>query len=225
MEDIDLELLEGEEILWKKVKSKNLIEKPVYNLLLGLIFIAFVSLGGNFLINFIFFPTLISILSMVLFPLGVLTIIGIVFIRPLILRLSKISRDLGLTFKELQHYQEIEIISNKRLIKKSYDAFEIDYSQNPITDLNGYQLSKDLVYIDLSAINTVLVEKIDEGWQIGFKFKGKDDYLVPLLFFVPLKEFSIFISILKENIPLKTKRHLNNDLIGYYKNDIDEIKE
>ena len=108
------------------------------------------------------------------------------------------------------------MISNKRLIQKSYNAFKIDYSENPISDLENYEIYRDMVFINLSAIKVVIAEKLETYYQIGFKFSIKDDNLIPLLFSVPINLFPSFIDELTEKIPLKNKKRRDNFIVNYF---------
>ena len=64
-----------------------------------------------------------------------------------------------LSLKKVREYEEISLITNKRLIQKSYNAFEIDYSKNPISNLNDFEIYRDTIFITLQAIKVVVVEK------------------------------------------------------------------
>ena len=151
-----------------------------------------------------------------IFPIIVTITCGIVIILPGIKKLNQITNNLQVTPKDLRYYEEISVISNKRLIQKSYNAFKIDYSKNPIRDLENYEIYRDMVFINLKAVKVVIAEKFETFYQIGFKFSIKDDNLIPLLFTISINLFPSFIDDLTDKIPLKHKKRKDNYIVNYF---------
>ena len=151
-----------------------------------------------------------------IFPIIVTVTCGIGIVLPGIKKLNQITKNLQVTPKDLRNYEEVSAISNKRLIQKSYNAFKIDYSENPISDLENHEIYRDMVFINLKSIKVVIAEKLETSFQIGFKFSIKDDNLIPLLFSVPLNLFPSFIDELTEKIPLKQKKRKDNYIVNYF---------
>ena len=149
-------------------------------------------------------------------PIIVSVTCGIGIILPGIKKLNQITKNLHVNPKDLRYYEEISVISNKRLIQKSYNAFQIDYTENPISDLENHEIYRDMVFINLKAIKVVIAEKLEASYQIGFKFSIEDDNLIPLLFTVPLNLFPGFIDELTEKIPLRRKKRKDNYIINYF---------
>ncbi|MFX1239517.1 MAG: hypothetical protein ACFFAS_13350 [Promethearchaeota archaeon] len=218
MEKSDFGLLEGEEILWKNIKQKDLVRESFIEILIGIILIALISIGGNILFYMFFSNTFDALIPLIVFPIGISIIFSKLLIYPGMQKYLEISKNLGLKYKELRYYNEKTLVTNKRIIRKSYDAYKIDYSQNPISDLDSFKLYKDLVYINLTSIGVVYTEFAGEEWQIGFKFNEAEKEFVPLLLLVPSDKYVGLIDVLEKHIPLKRKNHMSNDTIIFYKN-------
>jgi hypothetical protein len=218
MEEIEKLLLEGEEISWKHVETINLLFEPLIEIVIGFALIISLSLIFNYityLMKFEEINMLFALLYLVI-PIVVTFTCGIGIILPAIKKLNQITKNLQVNPKDLRHYKEISVISNKRLIQKSYNAFKIDYSENPISDLENHEIYRDMVFINLNAIKVVIAEKLETSFQIGFKFSIEDDNLIPLLFSVPLNLFPSFIDELTERIPLKHKKRKDNYIVNYF---------
>ncbi len=218
MEEIETLLLEGEEISWIFIETKNLLFEPLLEIVVGFALIISLSLIFNYityLMRFEEINVLFALLYLII-PIIVTVTCGIGIILPGIKKLNQITKNLQVSLKDLRYYEEISVVSNKRLIQKSYNAFKIDYSKNPISDLENHEIYRDMVFINLKAIKVVIAEKLETSYQIGFKFSIKDDNLIPLLFSVPLNLFPSFIDELTEKIPLKHKKRKDNYIVNYF---------
>jgi hypothetical protein len=218
MEEIEKLLLEGEEISWKHVETRNLLFEPLLEIVIGIALIISLSLIFNYITYLMRFEEINALFALLylIVPTIVTISCGIGIILPGIKKLNQITNNLQINPKDLRYYEEISVISNKRLIQKSYNAFKIDYSENPIIDLENHEIYRDMVFINLKAIKVVIAEKLETSYQIGFKFSIKDDNLVPLLFSVPLNLFPSFIDELTEKIPLKHKKRRDNFIVNYF---------
>jgi hypothetical protein len=218
MEEINKHFLEGEEISWKHVEIKNLLFEPILEVGIGVVLIIALSIIFNYITFLMKFEEIHMLFSLMYFiiPIVVAFVCGIGVVLPGIKKLNQITKNLQCNPKSLRNYEEVSVISNKRLIQKSYNAFKIDYSDNPISDLENYEIYRDMVFINLSAIKVVIAEKLETSYHIGFKFSIKDDNLIPLLFNVPINLFPRFIDELTEKIPLKHKKRQNNYIVNYF---------
>lgn len=221
LEEIKKYLLNGEEISWKNVEIQNLLFNPIIEIGVGIALIVSLSLLFNYITYLMKFEeiNMFFVLLYFLAPIAVLISFGIVVILPAIKKLNKIMSDLQENFKNLKRYEEITVITGKRLIQKSYNVFEIDYSQNPITDLENFEIIRDLVFINLEAIKVVIAEKLEFSYQVGFKFNLEDDNYVPIFLNIPFNKFDGFMEELIEKIPLKRKKRQDNYIINYFKNE------
>ena len=130
----------------------------------------------------------------------------------------EITSNLHLKANKIRKYEEISVITNKRLIQKSYNIFKIDYLNNPISDLDSFKINRDMVFVDLESIQVVSTEQMEIIYQVGFKFNDDDKNFIPLLFTFPINKFHDFINILSDNIPLNRKVRKSNNIINYYRN-------
>ena len=218
MEELENYLLDDEEILWSHREMMNLIQLPTLEIIIGTSLSGGLSLSLNFIIYVFFAKNIILLLSLIILPIVIVIIFGLSLIMPGIRQYIQITENLHLNTKDLRKYEGISIITNKRLIQKSYNAFEIDYLQNPINDLENFKIYRDMVFVNLESIQVVSAEEMEYFFQVGFKFKEDDTNFMPLLFSIPRDRFSEFLSILKENIPLQRKIRISNYIINYYKN-------
>ena len=218
MEEIEKHLLEGEEISWKHVEIKNLLFEPLLEIVIGIALIVVLSIIFNYVTYLMRFEEIHLLFSLLYFivPIVVAVTFGIGIILPGFQKLIQITSNLRLSPKKIRQYEEISLITNKRLIQKSYNAFEIDYSKNPINDLNNFEIYRDMIFVNLHAIKVVIVENVETSYQIGFRFNLKDDNLLPVLFSVPINKFPGFIDELTEKIPLKKKKRKDNYIVNYF---------
>ncbi|MFX1381466.1 MAG: hypothetical protein ACFFBP_03410 [Promethearchaeota archaeon] len=218
MEEIERYLLEEEKILWKYVETKNLLKIPILKIVIGIILTISLSILFNLLYYILIQDPIAVLISILSLSIASFVIFGIFLIIPGILKYLKIMDNLKTTSKNLMKYSEISIITDKRLIQKSYNVFEIDYVKNPITNLEDFEINRDIVFVNLPSIHVVSIEALESFYQVAFKNRDDDEQYIPLLFTIPLENISEFINILEEEIPLKRKKRLGNYLINYYKN-------
>ena len=218
MEEIEKHLLEGEEISWKHVEIRNLLFEPLLEIVIGIALIVALSIIFNYVTYLMRFEEIHLLFSLLYFivPIIVAVTCGIGIILPGFQKLIQITSNLRSNPKKIRQYEEISLITNKRLIQKSYNAFEIDYSKNPINDLNNFEIYRDMIFVNLHAIKVVIVENVETSYQIGFRFNLKDDNLLPVLFSVPINKFPGFIDELTEKIPLKNKKRTDNYIVNYF---------
>ena len=218
LEEIEKHLLEGEEISWKHVEIRNLLFEPLLEIVIGIALIVALSIIFNYVTYLMRFEEIHLLFSLLYFivPIIVAVTCGIGIILPGFQKLIQITSNLRSSPKKIRQYREISLITNQRLIQKSYNAFEIDYSKNPINDLNNFEIYRDMIFVNLHAIKVVIVENIESSYQIGFRFNLKDDNLLPVLFSVPINKFPGFIDELTEKIPLKNKKRKDNYIVNYF---------
>ena len=218
LEEIEKHLLEGEEISWKHVEIRNLLFEPLLEIVIGIALIVALSIIFNYVTYLMRFEEIHLLFSLLYFivPIIVAVTCGIGIILPGFQKLIQITSNLRSNPKKIRQYEEISLITNKRLIQKSYNAFEIDYSKNPINDLNNFEIYRDMIFVNLHAIKVVIVENIETSYHIGFRFNLKDDNLLPVLFSVPINKFPGFIDELTEKIPLKNKKRKDNYIVNYF---------
>lgn len=218
LEEIEKLLLEGEEISWKHVETKNLLFDPLLEIGIGFTLIIALSIIFNYITYLMKFEEIHILFSLMYFivPIVVALTCGIVVVLPGIKKLIRITANLHLSLKKIREYEEISLITNKRLIQKSHSAFEIDYSKNPIGNLDDFEIYRDIIFINLQAIKVVVVENLETSCQIGFRFSLNDDNLIPILLSVPFNKFPGFIEELTEKIPLKKKKRKDNYIVNYF---------
>ncbi len=211
-------MLEGEEISWKHVEIRNLLFEPLLEIVIGIALIVALSIIFNYVTYLMRFEEIHLLFSLLYFivPIIVAVTCGIGILLPGFQKLIQITSNLHSSPKKIRQYEEISLITNKRLIQKSYNAFEIDYSKNPINDLNNFEIYRDMIFVNLHAIKVVIVENVETSYQIGFRFNLKDDNLLPVLFSVPINKFPGFIAELTEKIPLKNKKRKDNYIVNYF---------
>jgi hypothetical protein len=218
LEEITKHLLEDEEISWKHVEIKNLLLEPLLEVGIGVILMIVLSIIFNyitFLMKFEEIHLLFSLMYLII-PIIVAFTCGIGIVLPGIKKINQITTNLHLNPKKVRKYEDISLITNKRLIQKSYNAYKIDYSKNPIIALDDFEIYRDMIFINLHAIKVVIVENVETSYQIGFKFSLKEDNLIPVLFSVPTNKFPAFIDELTEKIPLKRKKRADNYIVNYF---------
>jgi len=210
-------LLDNEIILWKHMEIKNLLKIPLLETIIGIALTGMFSILFNVILYLLLNETFILILSLLILPIVIFIIFGFSLIIPGVKKYLEITNNLKLPSKRIMKYKEITAITNKRLIQKSYDIFEIDFKKNPITSLSNMEINRDLVFVDLQSINLVSIEELEEYHKIAFKFNKDDKNYLPLLLTIPNKDFPEFINILKKEIPLTKKKRAGNFIIDYYK--------
>ncbi len=216
MKGIEEFLLKDEEILWTFTEIKNIVKIPILEVLIGIILSTILSIVFNMLFYMFFQETLALIISLILFPLISFIIFAITLIIPGIKKYYEIINNLKTTLNKAIRYKEIIVITNKRIMQKSYNVFNIDYIKNPITNYNDLLINRDLVLVNLTSIHVVSTEELEESYQVAFKFTKNDKNYLPMLFEIPKDQFPEFIYILKKEIPLSKKTRIHNFLIDYY---------
>ncbi|MFX1276582.1 MAG: hypothetical protein ACFFAT_16270, partial [Promethearchaeota archaeon] len=194
MEEIERYLLEEEKILWKYVETKNLLKIPILKIVIGIILTISLSILFNLLYYILIQDPIAVLISILSLSIASFVIFGIFLIIPGILKYLKIMDNLKTTSKNLMKYSEISIITDKRLIQKSYNVFEIDYVKNPITNLEDFEINRDIVFVNLPSIHVVSIEALESFYQVAFKNRDDDEQYIPLLFTIPLENISEFIN-------------------------------
>ena len=115
-------------------------------------------------------------------------------------------------YKDVENYFEINLITNKRIIEKSYPTFE-----DIIYNWNEFDLSPEFVYYhedicfgDVKVINEIYV---DIDWEILFSFPTKD---LEKYFYIIFFELNSFLEY--KNI-IEIMKNLLSSLVEIKKND------
>ncbi|MFX0135009.1 MAG: hypothetical protein ACFFDN_15315 [Candidatus Hodarchaeota archaeon] len=150
MEKIETLLEEDEKILWKRSSNRNLLA-----------FIPF-GIGGAIIVNIVFaftgyliYDTLESVFFLGCWIVFVIIFDGYCFIWFMIHAYSNMKKHLQLTSKELKNYEEYEVITNMRYIRRNYflnfDKNFLSYSKRSIERIN------DITFLDLNRIQEIWV--------------------------------------------------------------------
>jgi len=217
MREIQAFLLEDEKILWRHVEIKNLLKLPLLEVLIGITLACLLSIFFNVIFYLLLQETLILFLSLIIFPITKFMIFGISLIIPGIKKYLEILNNLKIPPKMAMKYKEISFLTNKRLIQKSYNIFEIDFQQNPLTNLDDIEINRDLIFVNLSKIKLVSTEELDDHYEIAFKFNENDKNYIPLLLTIPNKGLPELLNILKHEISLTEKKRIGNYIVNFYK--------
>ena len=167
MEEIKSYLLNGEEIIWQNIETlkDNAIRRYSGLLIFSIIAVLLpVFLGLIPVINTIITP----IITIIIVPVGIFMIVLII----IMFLFEKLTKDKAqLTWKDLQNYEMILSLSNKRLIQRDLGIVSFNlknYTKNEITRM------KDFLFIKLDLIKCI---EFDE-----FKHKNRSDYYSTIYF-------------------------------------------
>ncbi|MFX0073218.1 MAG: hypothetical protein ACFFAO_19235 [Candidatus Hermodarchaeota archaeon] len=119
-----------------------------------------------------------------------------------------------LTIKELEKYEDIYILTNKRWIQKNLDFnFKFDISKYPKKVLKRH---RDIISVNLDSIKMITIDVTNIGFYVDEEDFNKP---VPTYLGVELfKEFDKVMKLLKELIPLELKEDKYGDLYLQRKN-------
>ncbi|MFX1316251.1 MAG: hypothetical protein ACFE9T_10335 [Promethearchaeota archaeon] len=165
MKSIRKYLQEGEIILWYRYKVKNWYSSRGLLLLGYFIFLILAILG--FIVTLNLFQSL-YVPSIIISSLIIVTVVFIIF---LITDFKKL-RKKQLTRTELKNYEQFEILTNKRYIRKNYiwnsKKSLLEYSKEDL------EQTKDIVFLNLNCVEGIMVHY---GKEIIFFLIGDDiDY-------------------------------------------------
>ncbi len=165
MKSIRKYLQEGEMILWYRYKVKNWYSSRGFLLLGYFIFLILTILG--FIVTLNSFQSL-YVPSIVISSLIVVTVVFIIF---LITDFKKL-RGKQLTRTELKNYEQFEILTDKRYIRKNYiwnsKKSLLEYSKEDL------EKTKDIVFLNLNCVEGIMIHY---GKEIIFFLIGDDiDY-------------------------------------------------
>ncbi|MFX1241832.1 MAG: hypothetical protein ACFFA7_11350 [Promethearchaeota archaeon] len=206
MQSITKYLEDGEKILFQRSLINPVNIKNTQGIMI-MAFISLVVLSSSLISLVIFwqFFAIFIILIGLLFP-----IFGLVTLA-LYLPYHRYMKILNLKFKQIKHYEDLHILTNKRWIQKSLDVLSI----NKPTFFLPISLYDDIVMIDFTRIQTFFAQRRDSYKNYYFGFDLKFPYGQGL--FVPYEIFPEFIEILKQVIPIKREVHDKHGLIYYYR--------
>jgi hypothetical protein len=206
MQSVNKYLEDDEKILFQR----SLINPVNIKSIRGIMIMAFISLFilGSSLISMVIFWQIIGVFILllgILFP-----IFGLVTFA-LYLPYHKYMKILNLKFRQIKHYEDLHILTNKRWIQKSLDVLSI----NAPTFFLPISLYDDVVIIDFAQIQNFFAQRRDSYKNYFFGFDLKFPYGQGL--FVPYNIFPEFIETLKQVIPIKREVHDKHGLIYYYR--------
>jgi len=205
MEVIERLLEKDEKILWKKSKIRNLMK--IYQVIIA------ITIVSSFFI-FILYPCIaivaftynIDFISFLIFflisEISILLGISWIFIKDRI----KMIRILQKTIDELKSYEEIDIITNKRIIQKNYIWADTLKKNLPEFAASSVKIKTDLIFLNIDAIEVIIVDLKNK--EIGFMINEiKDNYIIYFDFFkrrgFDPNEMFYALKILKEILPLR----------------------
>ncbi len=179
MSEINDVLNLNEEVLWKRIKVKNLVlTYPVY------IIIAFITI---FLIFSFIYPGIIAFTNNLIFFGNILIIAGIALEILLIFSMIFIFRKhhswyrktTEVSNKELKEYKGIYAISNQRIIIK--DLRDLRSIKNYVekNSISNIEFEKDYIFLYLKNIEVILLKK--DYHQIRFLLDKTE--ITPLIYF------------------------------------------
>ncbi|TFG22802.1 MAG: hypothetical protein EU529_09355 [Promethearchaeota archaeon] len=214
MEEIEKILQDGEKILWKRTNIRNLLK--IYPIIIGIVVVSTLLIFGliytsivAFSVNNLLVAYILLFLFLILESVLILsvTLISIKYRRKWIKRFQK-------TSEELKNYIEIDIITNKRIIKKSIIEIErleshVKHFKNLSDFLKIIDIIDDIVFLNLDYIEEVII-MVDIKRIIFIVEDYNDDQLFYIDFFKFKNEFK------KSNIN-KTLNAIN-DTINILKN-------
>ena len=148
MEEINMLLLEGEKILWHRNETENLVyfvRNIIIFIIISLIFLPF--LRWIFHIEEIFITVILTI--------GVLLIDGLLSGLAVYNYVKRRNR-LHLGYKQLKNYEQFDIITNKRYIRRHYYLnYKVDISRYLFEQF--IEKIDDVVFLNLENIKGVIV--------------------------------------------------------------------
>ncbi len=217
MEEIEKVLQNGEKILWKRTNIHNLLK--IYPIIIGIVVVSTLLIFGllytsiiAFSVNNLLVAYLLLSLFLILEIVLVLSVtwISIKYRRKWIKRFQK-------TSEELKNYIEIDIITNKRIIKKS--MIEIERLEKYVKSFKNFSdflkiidIKDDIVFLNLDYIEEVII-MVDIKRIVFIMEDYNDDQLFYIDFFKFKNEFkksninktlnaiNDTINILKEILP------------------------
>jgi len=116
MEKIETILEKDEKILWKRSKIKNLLSYIPFGIGIAIISNLVCAFAG-----YLLYDSFESVFLLVCWIVFVIIFDGYCFIWFMIHAYSNMKKRLQLTSKELMNYEEFEVITNKRYIRRNYD--------------------------------------------------------------------------------------------------------
>jgi len=190
-------LEKDEEILWIRKQKKNLLSIISFGIKVGIISFFFCLI-----------LILITIFSEMILAIIIITIIFMIIIGWLIWyvnhHINRMKKILELSSKELRQYDFIEIITNKRYIRKSYFfSYFKDLSKYP---KNLIEQTGDIIFLNLDSIEKIIIEY--KYRRIGLFLKGyKPKFFNDTDFFIEFidDEFDELIKLLKNTLTLERK--------------------
>ncbi len=217
MEEIEKVLQNGEKILWKRTNIRNLLK--IYPIIIGVVVVSTLLIFGllytsivAFSVNNLLAAYFLISLFLILQSCSILLVIwiSIKYRRKWIKRFQK-------TSEELKNYIEIDIITNKRIIKKSMIEIErleeyVKYFKNLSDFLKIIDIKDDIVFLNLDYIEEVII-MVDIKRIVFIVEDYNDDQLFYIDFFKFKNEFkksninktlnaiNDTINILKEILP------------------------
>jgi len=161
VEEFNENLLKDEKILWCTKKTVNLVNfirlgvfLIMFFIILYKLFFYYYMIQGNFFSLMFLIPTL---------TLGTLTVSLI-----LLKEYKKLSKLLGLSYKQLKYYNYYNILTNKRYIRKNFKLnHKTDFSVYPVDVVEIINYTIFLNYEKIERVVLNLNRKI-----IDFKIKG-----------------------------------------------------
>ena len=179
MSEINDILQPNEEILWKRIKVKNLVLiYPAY------IIIAFVTI---FIIWGLLYPGIVALTQNMIFLGNSMLITGIVleafliFSEVFVIRKfhNRYRKTLKVSNEELKEYKVIDVLSNQRIIIKDIRGQRSMKKCVEENSISGIEFDRDYLFLSLKKVEAILFRKTCH--QIGFLLDKIED--IPLVYF------------------------------------------
>ncbi|MFX1316254.1 MAG: hypothetical protein ACFE9T_10350 [Promethearchaeota archaeon] len=207
MEEIKLNLLDSEKILWQRSKTVNLLRFIKWTVLFMIIFPLLIC--GIFISIFIVLGDIIGIiLAISIIIIGELLIIGYT-----IKDYKKKRNSLHLTSQQLKNYKFYDILTNKRYIRRNY---HLNFSKN--LNFHAYP-SKALtitddfdIILNLDFVTKVILDIIYKDIHLVVESKN-NKYASDVYIEYSEEEFDDLINILTKVLSLEEKDRYSDHIV------------
>jgi len=184
-------LLEGEKIVWFKSQKYDLIIVVNAALVSSIVFTIVMILIIGLLIKNI--PLSIAFIGIIL------PVIAGLYFYAFVVYLKRKHR-LNLTYRQLKMYKKLDVVTDKRFIKRDYELVYKERDMNDHFKNDAVKQEKDFLFTDLNHIDSI---GVNYYWNAVFFFVNHLDYSYLRIYFDSKREIDSFLQAINEAFTLE----------------------